>query len=983
MNISERKHSMLKFKKVNGLLCVVCLGLIATSLAAQEPADGYWDCVLRKFENRQTVYVLSTYQDRILFGGDVVYKYGLKSDIKGLGQYSTDGKVSSLGGGVHGPEFSIRTILPTENGVYVGGKFNVMNDVVAYNVAKWNGTDWEALQWGVNSTVFCMAEYEGEIYVGGEFSRVNGNRLWYLARWNGSDWSAVGEPLNGPVHSMTVYDGALVVGGRFTKAGDLDVNHLAVWKDQTWSALGGGTNGNVLALAAQGTSLIAAGRFETAGGQRVDKIVKWTGTGFEPMGQGLNGNVYAVAVDGEDVYAGGVFTHALGNGEPLNHIGRWNGSSWERLGTGLNGPVYALTVHNSDVYIGGKFQIDYTEFPVWYGWFTFNNYSSNHIVRWRNPVPETPFRQRMEEPFMEYTDWGTSVAWRDYDNDGDDDLISAGWYYDQVLSNQGDGTFVKVNDDPLKAMRYRPSWCDYDNDGDEDFISLGWKHESDIFDRALMNNQGNGVFYEAEGAFDWSAICSGWTGSWGDFNNDGFADVMICNVNSNIFRPQMPQIVYLYTNHNGKAFSSEAVIKTRSQWIFPSSINWSDFDNDGDIDIYLCQGGESEFINSEDQHLYVNDGHGHFEEVEIGPVSGENISATSGAWGDFDNDGDFDLVITTNGFQNNGLYENLGDLTFRKVTESPVCADEGHSLDVSWCDYDIDGDLDLFIMNGHHGDNFMYENLGGGEMQRVYENQFVRANYGSATIAWHDYDRDGDQDMIMVSDEYSTKKIHLFENTTTGNHWLNFRLEGIRSNRNALGAKVHANAVINGEETTITREVNNSSWLGQSSLEQVIGLGDAPEASVIIEWPSGIWQSLGTVAADQFLTVVEDTSNGMSKLAGVSAREALESNLLEQVSGQTDGTPFEFDLMPCYPNPFNPSTEIAYTLPGASMVRVRVVNARGQIVVDLVHERQEAGYYTVRWNGEDAHGNAVPSGLYLCRMECDTYVNTQKMLLVR
>ncbi|MFC1568695.1 FG-GAP-like repeat-containing protein [bacterium] len=972
---------MLKLNNFHRVLLLICISFIVMPLVAQELAEGQWDCLMRNVNNNQYVYALDVYNDNILFGGNILYEDVFSnSRIKGFGQYSSTGRVVSLDGGVHGPDFEVRAILTSENGVYIGGKFNVVCDVLAYNIAKWNGVNWEALQWGVNSTVFCLEEYEGDIYVGGEFSRVNGSRLWYLARWNGSDWSSVGEPLNGPVHSMTVYNGALVVGGRFTQAGDLTVNHLAVWKDGAWSALNEGTNGNVLSMAVQGDDLIIAGRFETAGSQRVDKITRWNGTAFESLDQGLSGNVYSVAVDGDYIYAGGEFTHALGYETPLNHIGRWNGSVWERLGDGLDGPVHTIAVHRSDVYIGGRFQVDITTFPWWVWWFTFKNYGSNQVLRWRNSVPETPFRQRMEEPFMEYTDWTSGVAWRDYDNDGDEDIIIGGWENNVVLSNNSDGSFQRENQGSLMQGRFRSRWADYDNDGDEDFIGLGWKYGHE---KGLMNNQGGGVFYEAVGDFSWSPVFTAWTGSWGDFNNDGYVDFMLCNVVNGGSNSMMPQVVYQYTNVNGKAFSVEAALKNRSEWIYPSSVNWSDFDNDGDIDIYLCQGAEAEFVNDEPQHIYLNDGQGHFEEVEIDGITGEYLFATSGVWGDYDNDGDFDLVITTNGFQNNELYENLGGLEFRKVTESPVCLDEAHSFDASWCDYDNDGDLDLFIMNGHHGDNFMYENLGNGELQRVYGNQFTQANYGSGTIAWHDYDRDGDQDMIMVSDEYSMKKIHMFENTTEGNHWLNLRLEGIKSNRNALGAKVHVKAVIDGEMITQTREVNNSTWLSQSSLEQVIGLGDAANADVMIEWPSGIWQMMEDVGADQFITIVEDTANAMSKLSGVSAREALDSDLLDETLEMESSTPSEFSLSPCYPNPFNPSTEIVYTLPRSSRVQVHVLNARGEVVQTLIQETQQAGNYQIRWNGLDQHGNAVPSGLYLCRLEADGFVSTQKMLLVR
>lgn len=290
-------------------------------------------------------------------------------------------------------------------------------------------------------------------------------------------------------------------------------------------------------------------------------------------------------------------------------------------------------------------------------------------------------------------------------------------------------------------------------------------------------------------------------------------------------------------------------------------------------------------------------------------------------------------------------------------------------------------------MNGHHGDNYMYENLGNGDLQIILGNQFTEVSEGSAGIAWYDYDRDGDQDMVMICDEYSGDRFYMLENTTDANHWLNLKLVGTKSNRDALGAKVHVKATINGEFTIQTREVNNSTWLTQSSLEQVIGLGDASLAPVVmIEWPSGIWQILTDVAADQFMTIVEDTTNGLTKMANLSAREALESHLLDDQIEQTkqlSALPSEFLMYPCYPNPFNPSTEIRYSIPRESYVIVRVLNARGEEVHMLLQQRQSAGHYAIQWNGTDNYGNAVSSGLYLCRIETNGFVGTRKMLLVR
>jgi hypothetical protein len=950
--------------------------LIFSTVSLAQDTSGKWQYLLGEYDHRAYVYTIAVQAENVIFGGnfnhtkDHILFWDLYPGVKGLGQYNRSGAFFQLGGGVHGPDYEVRAILPVDGAVFVAGQFNVVRDRLARNIAKWNGTDWESLQGGMNYRVLCLAEFQGEIYAGGEFTRVNGQRLAYLARWNGQEWLPVGDPLNGPVHSLTVYDDALYAGGRFTRAGETEINHLAAWKNESWASVGSGVNGNVLAMAVQGNDLIIAGRFERAGTVDANKIARWNGSVFQPVGLGLDGNVYCLAADDGSIYAGGEFTHECGSLVPLNHISCWDGQNWQPLDDGLDEPVYSLALHRYDLYVGGKFKRE----ARFYG-LQLPGQTHYHLIRWRNPVPDVPFKRKIEMPFSLYTDGPSSIVWRDADNDGDDDLFITGYDQNLVLRNEA-GTFTQEIQGTLIPAQYRSCWADYDNDGDEDIMALGWRYWDD---KRFLKNE-NGIFLEAKDILNWSPTYSAWTGSWGDYNNDGFVDFMVCNVNT--FYPLMRQTAYLYTNHRGDHFSVDEAIQIRGTTPFPYNVNWCDFDNDGDIDIFMARGGESEFTYTDGQDIYLNEG-GIFSSVGIDVITQEKIAATSGAWGDFDNDGDFDLCVTAGGFQNNGLYENLGNLDFRKVMESPVCTDGGFSLDASWCDYDNDGDLDLFITNRSGGDNFLYENMGHGDLTVRVDNMFTRNLDGCAGMAWYDFDRDGDQDLAIIGDEYSRGQIVLLENTAPANHFLNLKLIGVRSNRDALGAKIHLKTWLDGETVTQTREVNNSTWLSQSSLEQVFGLGNAAVAALIIEWPSGILQILENVKADQFMTVIEDTSSGLQKPAGLSGREMLEWVENEPARDANGIKQPEDVLYACAPNPFNPSTEIRYSIARPSQVRLMVLNARGELVQSLIQSQQPAGHYSIIWSGRDQYGNPAASGLYFCRLECAGFVSTQKMLLVR
>ncbi|MCP4704521.1 MAG: hypothetical protein GY865_07915, partial [candidate division Zixibacteria bacterium] len=172
--------------------------------------------------------------------------------------------------------------------------------------------------------------------------------------------------------------------------------------------------------------------------------------------------------------------------------------------------------------------------------------------------------------------------------------------------------------------------------------------------------------------------------------------------------------------------------------------------------------------------------------------------------GDFDNDGDLDLFITSNPL--NFLWLNNNDGTFIKVASGDIVTDTAWSHGAACSDYDHDGDLDIYVANWSDDNNFLYQNIG---------------------------------------------------NT---NNWLNIKCVGIISNKSAIGSKVRLKAVINDSPTWLLREISTQTgcW-GQNSLDVHFGLGDATIIdSIKIEWPSGqITDILTDVTPNQFITITE------------------------------------------------------------------------------------------------------------------------------
>ena len=224
-------------------------------------------------------------------------------------------------------------------------------------------------------------------------------------------------------------------------------------------------------------------------------------------------------------------------------------------------------------------------------------------------------------------------------------------------------------------------------------------------------------------------------------------------------------------------------------------VSWGDLDNDGDFDLFVTNYAEASF-------LYLNDGAGSFVRRTMGPEVTAVAPSQGSSWGDFDNDGDLDLVVANEG-ANNFLYENEGG-TFTATGEAPTL-DAGFSWAAAWADVQGDGFLDLLITN-ITGPNFFYENAG------------------------------------------------------NGNHWLQLRLVGTVSPRTPFGAVATLSATIDGETVVQTRHLaSQSGFLAQQPAILHFGLGDATAVdSLQIRWPAGGVQTVAVPAVDQRLTVVEN-----------------------------------------------------------------------------------------------------------------------------
>jgi hypothetical protein len=239
--------------------------------------------------------------------------------------------------------------------------------------------------------------------------------------------------------------------------------------------------------------------------------------------------------------------------------------------------------------------------------------------------------------------------------------------------------------------------------------------------------------------------------NWIDYDNDNDLDLFI----SNGYR--YGENNYLYRNDNG------IFVRVYDQPIVKDSLpsdgsSWADFNNDGLPD--LCVVNWWNKINL----LYSNNGNGNFTFLNTSPVSTQQSYSETCSWGDFDNDGLIDLFITNSEGTNhrNFLYRNNGNGNFARIDTGVVMSETAFSRGVNWIDIDNDRDLDLFVCREGNQNEFLYRNNGGGNFSKITNSSLTSAGGESWSGSWGDYDNDGDADVFVTNNV--NQKNFLFRN---------------------------------------------------------------------------------------------------------------------------------------------------------------------------------------------------------------------------
>lgn len=513
---------------------------------------------------------------------------------------------------------------------------------------------------------------------------------------------------------------------------------------------------------------------------------------------------------------------------------------------------------------------------------------------------------------------GSGVAWIDYDNDGDQDLLlvdSTGWPWDssgsesgkqgscRLYANDGRGQFADVSSDSgfdqtLYGMGVAVG--DYDNDGWTDvFLSAVGRN------RLLRNEKGQ--FRDVTEHAGVAGADDAWSTSCGfiDYDNDGRLDLMVCNYvqwskeidlsqsfsldgETRAYGPPRAfggTFPYLYHNEGDGRFtdvSESAGVQIRNQNTgvpLAKSMGLApvDVDADGFIDLVVANDTVQNF-------LFLNQKDGTF--AEVGELSGIAYDRDGSARGAMGIDaaiygGNGTLAIGIGNFANepSALYmARPGRSQFIDVAMATGFGPPTRSrltFGLFFCDVDLDGRLDVLGANGHLEEEIhkvqnsqhhaqppqLFWNAGttgGSQLVQVPAEKTGEAFHQPMVgrgAAYADIDGDGDLDFILTANGGAPRLLR--NDQALGHHWLRLKLVGQSANRSAIGARVEVKV---GDTALVKSVMPTRSYLSQCELPVTFGLGNATTVdSVTVVWPGGKTQQVPIERIDQEIEVVEET----------------------------------------------------------------------------------------------------------------------------
>ncbi len=573
-----------------------------------------------------------------------------------------------------------------------------------------------------------------------------------------------------------------------------------------------------------------------------------------------------------------------------------------------------------------------------------------------------------------------SAGWGDFDGDGDLDLLLSGSTgveaSTHLFVNQGKQDDLHRFDalvGPFHQVLYSTSsFADIDGDGDLDVLVAGSTTDSWPYVASTrlyrLQSLGPVEVVEEHGLPDLHSASS----AWADLDNDGDMDVVMTGVTSD----DVGTTVIGYNRGDG-TFDAHTDVLTGIGY---GDVAVGDIDGDLDADVVISGASDNGFITQ----VLRNDG-GAFTAVD---GNFPTVAFSSVDLGDYDDDGDLDLVVSGGSvseliFEGQlQIWDNIGGSFTPSSHELPGVL----AGDVTWGDYDHDGDLDLLV--------FGAEAAIGRRAARIYRNDgaagFIPASLlvGAvfADAEFGDFDGDGDLDLI-----------------STGSSSLGPSITNIYENHRQVIPELP------GAPSSLTAKVDDRqallSWQATASDDHVqqtfnVRVGTTPGASDVVsamadpstgrKWTSGPGNAsisdtflLANLPDGTYYWSVQAVNNAFLA-SGFAAEGTFSVNGSLSTDTETDiSIPTRFAVHTNYPNPFTSRTTIRYDLPEAATVRFRVYSVLGQEVHASTIGVRPPGQHQLDWDGRSGAGSQLSSGIYFYEIQADGASATGTMTLVR
>ncbi len=459
------------------------------------------------------------------------------------------------------------------------------------------------------------------------------------------------------------------------------------------------------------------------------------------------------------------------------------------------------------------------------------------------------------------------ASWNDLNGDTYPDLLITGFdpaQNNRIYLNNQNGSYTVVEETPFTQT---PGiWGsvvgllgDYDNDGDEDVMLCSYRDINfQPLPLYLLINQGapdyglqpDTTFTTPLGSYD--------SGSWVDYDLDGDLDFHTGAANNSSDR--------FYRNDGGTFTPLDTLSFLQFRSGFITAVSWIDIDEDGDLDLYVANYSAPNANTFHKSMLTETGDPNYFVSLAIPGLTGESGANIGFNWIDFDNDWDLDLYL--NHFNAaDRMFRNDGGLSFTEITGEPMLNVVDYTNFNVWADFDNDGDLDLALAHQESSSKGrVYRNDSGNFTQLTNEEagDFASVNIAQAQSAGAaDHDLDGDVDLFVVNTTNASigAPNFLFRNEIGNqNNWIKIKLNGQASNRNGYGARVYVTTMIDGDTVRQMRYVSGgtASHAFQDNIVPHFGLSDANEVlSVKVVWPSGIVDICTGLAVNQLFELNE------------------------------------------------------------------------------------------------------------------------------